>query len=103
MFGKVVGNTSKLDRDSVSEAVLKFSTAPALGSERSEWYAIQTRYRYEKKVTTSLEQKGIAAFIPLLQEIHRWSDRKRLVEIPLFSGYAFAQVELTAMTRKTVL
>jgi transcription antitermination factor NusG len=72
-------------------------------ADRANWYAIQTRYRYEKKVTRSLERKGIATFLPLLQEIHRWTDREQKIESPLFPGYTFAQVELCAGTRKAVL
>jgi transcription antitermination factor NusG len=105
MFGKVVQNGSKLGRDSLSEAAFGATTGNEIKSsaEPSDWYAIQTRYRCEKKVGVALERKGIVAFIPLLQEIHRWSDRKQKVEVPLFSGYAFAQVELSANLRRTVL
>ncbi len=101
--GKFVQNAPKLNRDSVSEAVPDAVSGSRFCSERVVWYAIQTRYRYEKKVTRALDRKGIATFLPLLQEIHRWSDREQKIETPLFPGYTFAQVELTAGTRKSVL
>ena len=70
---------------------------------RCEWYAIQTRYRFEKKVTVSLQRRGIETFIPLVEEIHRWSDREKAIQSPLFSGYTFARLELSSKLRKAVL
>lgn len=58
------------------------------------WYAIYTRPRHEKSVFTSLEEKGIDAFLPLTIEMRQWKDRKKEVEIPLFSGYVFINIEL---------
>lgn len=58
------------------------------------WYAIYTRPRHEKSVFTSLEEKEIDAFLPLTREIRQWKDRKKEVEIPLFSGYVFINIEL---------
>jgi transcription antitermination factor NusG len=69
----------------------------------SEWYAIQTRYRCEKKVTHSLNRKGLETFLPLLAETHRWSDRKKAIQTPLFSRYTFARLELSSHLRHVVL
>ncbi len=33
--------------------------------------------------------------MPLKQEIKQWSDRKKLIETPLFSSYVFAKVKTT--------
>ena len=91
--------------DSISGA----STHPGAGgslafqADGQEWYAIQTRYRFEKKVTASLERRGIETFIPLLEEIHRWSDREKGIQVPLFSGYTFVRLELSARMRRAVL
>lgn len=57
------------------------------GQER--WYAVQTRSRHEKLVATSLQGRGVAAYLPLVSEVHRWSDRRKQVDVPLFSGYVF--------------
>lgn len=53
------------------------------------WYAIYTRSRYEKKVAGLLEELGITAYLPLMKTWRQWSDRKRLVEVPLFNSYIF--------------
>jgi transcription antitermination factor NusG len=63
-------------------------------SSLAQWYAIQTRYRYERKVTAHLQQKGIQVFLPLCEETHRWSDRRQTVSAPMFSGYTFACLKL---------
>ena len=69
----------------------------------ARWYAIQTRYRAEQKVVALLKNKGVETFLPLLEEIHRWSDRQKAVDIPLFSGYGFVYVDLSAVSRMQVL
>jgi len=71
--------------------------------ESEQWYAIQTRPRHEKVVVAELEQKGITTFLPLVSEIHRWSDRRKKVELPLFSGYAFVSIALTPEARISIL
>lgn len=67
------------------------------------WYAIQTRYRFEKKVTTHLQQKRMETFLPLLREVHRWTDRSQTVETPLFSGYTFARINPISESRMDLL
>ncbi|MBZ5719591.1 MAG: UpxY family transcription antiterminator [Acidobacteriia bacterium] len=71
--------------------------------EAPQWYAIQTRYRAERKVKNRLGTKGVEIFLPVLEEIHRWSDRRKTLEIPLFSGYAFVRVALSPESRMGVL
>ena len=56
------------------------------------WYAIQTRCRFEKKVAAQLQNKGIQTFLPLVKQIHRWSDRRQIVQVPLFPGYGFVRL-----------
>ena len=60
------------------------------------WYALRTRSRHEKIVRDRLAGNGFEPFLPLRNTLRQWSDRKRIVEIPLFSGYCFAKFELTS-------
>jgi transcription antitermination factor NusG len=69
----------------------------------AQWYAIQTRYRFERKVTAQLQLKGLQTFLPLLEEFHKWSDRSQPVYIPLFSGYTFVRLDLSAGLRMDLL
>ncbi|HUK26222.1 MAG TPA: UpxY family transcription antiterminator [Terriglobales bacterium] len=56
------------------------------------WYAVHTRARHEKMVAERLVEQGLTSFLPLVKETHRWSDRKKIVELPLFSCYVFARM-----------
>ncbi len=57
------------------------------------WYAVHTRPRWEKKVASLLQDKGIENYCPLNKVIRQWSDRKKTVLEPLFKGYVFVQVD----------
>src|SRR5216684_1699660 len=60
--------------------------------QQPAWYAIRTRSRHEKMVSQQLEQQGIETFLPLIKRTHKWSDRTKEVELPLFAGYNFVRV-----------
>jgi transcription antitermination factor NusG len=75
-------------------------------SEHTEvecWYGLQTRPRHEKIVAQRLHERGVNAFLPLISEVHRWSDRKKSVEMPLFSCYVFAKFVHNRSERLRVL
>lgn len=40
-----------------------------------------------------LREFHIESFLPLRDELRQWSDRKKMVSVPLFSGYIFVQVD----------
>lgn len=56
------------------------------------WYAVYTKPRWEKKVVSLLEEKGIEHYCPLNKVVKQWSDRKKTVLEPLFKSYVFIQV-----------
>jgi transcription antitermination factor NusG len=53
------------------------------------WYVIHTKPRNEKKVFEQIINKEIEVFLPLIQTVRYWSDRKKKLMIPLFPGYVF--------------
>ena len=59
--------------------------------------------RHEKRVAAQFEEKRVCTFLPLLRQIHRWSDRRSVVEIPMFSCYAFVRMVQTVEERLKVL
>jgi transcription antitermination factor NusG len=67
------------------------------------WYAVQTRARHEKVVAQRLQEGGLTTFLPLVTEIHSWSDRKKSVELPLFNCYVFVRLASTSEERLRVL
>ena len=57
-----------------------------------KWYGVYTRPKWEKKVFTSLQDKGFEAYCPLNRVRKKWSDRFKLVEEPLFKSYVFVHI-----------
>ena len=85
----------------LTEQYVPMNPAPA-GMEMN-WYAIRTRSRHEKMVERQLQGHGIEVFYPVVTQIHRWSDRRKVVECPLFAGYAFVRIALSPEERIRVL
>lgn len=58
----------------------------------SNWYAVYVRSRHESKVCALLQSKGIEVFLPLIEKLRQWKDRKKRVAFPLFHGYLFVKL-----------
>jgi transcription antitermination factor NusG len=58
-----------------------------------QWYALRTRSRHEKVVRDQLVHQGIQPLLPTVKRLSQWKDRKKEVEVPLFSGYCFVRLE----------
>jgi transcription antitermination factor NusG len=56
------------------------------------WHAIQTLSTREQQVAAELTRIQIPNYLPSYQEKRRWSDRDRILDIPLFRGYLFAEI-----------
>lgn len=54
-----------------------------------KWFVLQTKPHSEKKVLKQVEQKEIEVFLPLVEKLRIWSDRKKKISTPLFPGYVF--------------
>ena len=75
---------------------------PAAKADLGRWYAVQTRARHEKTIAERLREQGVTSFLPLVSEVHRWSDRRKTVELPLFSCYVFVRLAPTHEDRLRV-
>jgi transcription termination/antitermination protein NusG len=71
--------------------------------ETENWYSLHTRPRHEKIVADRLQERGVTTYLPLVTEVHRWSDRKKKVQMPLFSCYVFAKFVPNRAERLRVL
>jgi transcriptional antiterminator RfaH len=67
------------------------------------WYAVSTRSRQENVAASMLGGLGIPYFLPLVTEVHRWSDRKQTVSRPLFPCYLFVNIARSCETQLRVL
>jgi transcription antitermination factor NusG len=79
------------------------STILPPNGEAENWYGLQTRPRHEKIVAQRLTERGVTSFLPLVTETHRWSDRKKTVQVPLFGCYVFAKFTPNRLDRLRVL
>lgn len=91
-----MGSYQEIDFTS-AEAFKAPSPCPA------RWYAVQTRARHEQRIGTGLRQRGISALAPTMPQAHRWSDRTKIVEVPLFSCYVFVHLSISSTQRLEVL
>jgi transcriptional antiterminator RfaH len=55
----------------------------------SAWQVIYTKSRQEKIVAGKLSAAGYDIYLPLVKTISQWSDRKKIIERPLFNSYIF--------------
>ena len=67
------------------------------------WFAVYTHARHEKVVAEEVRGMGITAFLPLVRRVRQWSDRRKVVDFPLFSGYVFVKVPSDNECRSRVL
>lgn len=65
----------------------------------AKWYAVYTKSRWEKKVADQLTKLNIENYCPLNRVLKQWSDRKKVVEEPLFTSYVFVKITERQMTQ----
>ena len=66
-----------------------------INSKIKNWHAVYVSSRTEKKITELLNSKGIEAYVPIVKTMRQWSDRKKMVEMPLLNGYVFVYINST--------
>jgi len=88
---------------SLNKNVRAGAVSSVICTSQPAWYAIQTRARHEKRIGSDLQKRGIHAFVPTLRQSHQWSDRTKVVEVPLFSCYVFVNLVVHSAQRLEVL
>ena len=63
----------------------------AASEDRKSWHVIYVKARHEKRANSDLLERGIESYLPMRKELHKWTDRKKWVEVPLFSSYVFVR------------
>jgi transcription termination/antitermination protein NusG len=56
---------------------------------KKNWYVLQSKPKNELKVFKQLVNKEVEVYLPLIETVRYWSDRKKKVQVPLFPGYLF--------------
>jgi transcription antitermination factor NusG len=63
-------------------------------SRNAAWFALHVHTNFERRVAGMLAEKGFECYVPLLQCRRQWSDRVKELEIPLFPGYVFCEMDV---------
>src|SRR4030066_1839243 len=69
----------------------------------NNWYAIYVRSRHECQVFERLSRANIDAFLPTVERLSRWKDRKKIVNFPLFPSFLFVHISKSHNNILTVL
>jgi transcriptional antiterminator NusG len=67
------------------------------------WYAVHTKSRHEFQVMDRLKLKGVNAFLPVVERLRKWKDRKKIIAFPLFPGYLFVNISKDSQSMLSVL
>jgi len=59
--------------------------------DQNIWNVVYISSRQEKKVAQRLSDMGVENYLPIVKVLSQWSDRKKLIEKPLFNGYVFVK------------
>lgn len=60
--------------------------------KQEHWFAVHTHARHEKVVAQEALDLGITTFLPLVKQVRQWSDRRKVIETPLFGCYVFVRI-----------
>lgn len=72
--------------------------------EEFSWYVVYTRTNAEKKFAQRASDCGLRSFLPIHRVARVWSDRKKIIEAPLFKSYVFIYVDKNGLhLAKTIL
>ncbi len=62
------------------------------------WYAACTLPRHEKVIADRLIHWEVDTYLPLYRAVHRWNRRRAELDLPLFPGYLFVKMLISAKT-----
>ena len=71
--------------------------------EELYWFVVHVRSRHEFSVTERLVKSGMDAFLPVVERLSHWKDRKKLISFPLFRGYLFVRIHKSNNEKLAVL
>ena len=52
--------------------------------EELKWFVMYTASRSEKKVADRLKERGLDVYLPMIEELRQWSDRKKKVQRAMY-------------------
>lgn len=79
--------------DSKHTAASSVLAWPSGCQEGVAWYALKVRCGGEFTVMKALQLRGYSPYCPMRQERRRYSDRMKVVAVPVFPGYLFCRFD----------
>lgn len=62
-------------------------------STAEQWYALRVLPGKDKKTASYFDKVGLRHYLPVVRELHQWSDRKKWIERPVMSPYVFVYTD----------
>jgi len=59
--------------------------------QHPSWFALRIRPKFERLASMTLAGKDYETFLPLYRSRRQWSDRSKVLDVPLFPGYLFCR------------
>ncbi|MUP45417.1 UpxY family transcription antiterminator [Gramella sp. BOM4] len=56
------------------------------------WFVLYTKPKSEISVAQALEKANFEVYCPTTKVVRQWSDRKKKIEVPLFTSYVFIRI-----------
>jgi transcription antitermination factor NusG len=76
------------------QEVVPVSFDAKVSNELSEWFALCTLPRHEKRVADLIAQRQVELFLPLYQQERQWKKRPPVIlDLPLFPTYLFVRIQ----------
>ena len=89
------GINQRVINSNVAQDAKQSAVSSVIKMDQPCWYAVYTKPRSEKKVASRLAKDGINVYCPTYISIRKWSDRRKKVELPVFTSYLFVCVDRT--------
>jgi transcription antitermination factor NusG len=67
--------------------------------EGKRWFGIEVHSRREPRVVDEFAIQGLDSFLPTRRIKRRWSDRIKVLDVPLFPGYVFSRFDIADRLR----
>ena len=58
-------------------------------NDAKHWFALFTKPRHEFKAEEQLKMIGVNSYLPVVNKVKQWSDRKKKISEPVFRSYIF--------------
>src|SRR5262249_50202860 len=56
------------------------------------WFGLRVKSNFESVASAGLQGKGYEPFVPSYKVRRRWTDRVKIIALPLFPGYVFCRL-----------